>query len=229
MHIAIIPARGGSKRIPRKNIKNFCGKPMLHYAIETIKKSKMFSDIIVSTDDLEIKEISLKLGAKVPFMRPKNLSDDFTATQPVIAHAIRECLKKEFIFDTVCCVYPTVPLITSSDIKEAFKIHTKNRMKYCFPIIEFSPPIEQALKFNKHNNNVSLLSPGFELKRTQDINKTFFDAGQFYWGKKDLWLNEANMMATGVGLILPSWRIVDIDDLDDWKRAELLYKSIHSI
>ncbi len=228
MHLAIIPARGGSKRIPRKNIKNFCGKPIISYAIEAVKNSKMFSNIVVSTDDLEIKEISLELGAKVPFMRPKDLSDDFIETQPVIKHAIKECLKREFIFDSVCCIYPCVPLITSNDIKKAFEIHKKNQYKYCFPIVEFSPPIQQAFEFNERNHNLSLVSPGFELERTQDLKKTFFDAGQFYWGRKDLWLNKKNMMATGVGLVLPRWRILDIDNLEDWKRAELMYRTIHN-
>jgi pseudaminic acid cytidylyltransferase len=228
MQLAIIPARGGSKRIPRKNIKNFCGKPMLYYAIEAIKKTKMFSDIIVSTDDLEIKEMALELGAKVPFLRPKNLSDDFTPTQPVIAHAIKECLDRKADFESVCCVYPAVPLITSNDIKEAFNLHKRNSMKYCFPIVEFSPPIEQALKINKNNQKLLPLFPGYELERTQDIKKTYFDAGQFYWGEKDLWLNEANIIGNGVGYILPSWRTVDIDNLDDWKRAELMYKSINN-
>lgn len=227
MQLAIIPARGGSKRILRKNIKDFCGKPMLYYAIEAIKKTKMFSDIIVSTDDSEIKEVVLKLGAKVPFLRPRNLSDDFTPTQPVIAHAIKEYLDRKVDFESVCCVYPCVPLITSNDIMEAFKVHKMNRRKYCFPIAEFSPPIDQALKINEKNQKLLPLFPGNELKRTQDIKKTYYDAGQFYWGEKDLWLNEPNIIGNGVGCILPSWRIVDIDNLDDWKRAELIYKSIY--
>ena len=224
-NIAIIPARGGSKRIPKKNIKDFGGKPMISYAIGVAQASELFDRVCVSTDDSEIAEIALKYGAEVPFMRPSTLSDDFTPTVPVISDASKTCAKLGWDFINVCCIYPSVPFLTPGDLKGAYELWGFRSHKYCFPVAEFPSPIQRAMKRGDHGELISQY-PIYEKTRTQDLESTYFDAGQFYWGNKNDWEMNLGLHSNGLGFIMPSWRAVDIDTPDDWRRAEALLNSI---
>ena len=223
--IAIIPARGGSKRIPRKNIKLFDGKPMIYYAISAAKSSGLFDQVVVSTDDQEISVIALSLGAEVPFLRPKELSDDHTPTVPVIAHAIDVIESDGTPIEFACCIYPNVPFIQVNDLINAYELLKESSAAYSFPITEFPSPIQRCLIQNV-SGTLSPLFPEYELIRTQDLQKTYHDAGQFYWGYRDSWFNCNRIHSSGVGLVIPNWRVVDIDTPEDWARAELLHQSI---
>jgi pseudaminic acid cytidylyltransferase len=219
MNIAVIPARGGSKRIPRKNIKNFGGKPMIAYAITAAQKSGLFEHVLVSTDDHEIAEIANALGAETPFVRPAELANDYTATVPVVSHAIKACEDLGWHFSNVCCIYPGVPFIELVDLQGAFKELSQGNADYCFPVTEFPSAIQRALKRNI-DGVMQPFYPEHELTRTQDLEPAFYDAGQFYWGRKEAWLNNPRIHSNGVGYVIPSWRVVDIDTPEDWDRAE---------
>jgi len=227
VNIAVIPARGGSKRIPRKNIKAFGSKPMITYAINAAQNSGLFDHVLVSTDDAEIASIANAWGAETPFVRPADLANDFTATVPVIAHAIQACEALGWSFDNVCCIYPGVPFIEVEDLQEAFKYHEASSVDYCFPVAEFPSAIQRALKRNS-DGVMQPFYPEFQLTRTQDLEPAYFDAGQFYWGNKRAWLNNPRIHSSGIGYQIPSWRVVDIDTPDDWERAELLAMAIKS-
>jgi len=227
MNIAVIPARGGSKRIPRKNIKLFYGKPMIAYAIEAAQESGLFDHILVSTDDGEIAEIAQQWGVEVPFKRPPELADDHTPTVPVIAHAIRECEGLGWQIDKVCCIYPCVPFIQVADLKAALDLLQQSKSAYSFPITEFPSPIQRALK-RAQDGVVSPFYPEFELTRTQDLELAYYDAGQFYWGARDAWLQITRVHANGLGLAIPNWRVVDIDTPEDWLRAEAIWRALDS-
>lgn len=226
MNIAVIPARGGSKRIPGKNIKNFCGRPMIAWAIETAKSSSLFAHIIVSTDDEEIARIAIERGAEVPFMRPPDLADDFTATVPVIAHAAKACIGYGWEVDYVCCIYPCAPLLQVSDLIAAHELLKDRDVDFVYPITEYAHPIQRALR-RLDNGKVEFITPRNALARTQDLEKTYHDAGQFYWGKTSAWLEHKMMHTDGLGMPIPHWKVVDIDTTDDWKRAEILFKTLH--
>ena len=228
MSIAIIPARIGSKRVLKKNIKDFCGKPMISYAIEVAQRSELFEEIIVSTDSNEVEEIALSLGAKIPFKRPSSISDDITPTVPVIAHAIKECIKNGFNFNYVCCIYPCVPFLEISDLKDSFKKIKDNKANYCFAISEYNSNILRSFKINKEGK-IEKIFPRNELIRTQDLDASYFDAGQFYWGEKNVWLDSLNIHDNGIPHIIPNWRAIDIDTNDDWLRAEHLYSVLNKI
>lgn len=227
MNIAVIPARGGSKRIPRKNIKAFGGKPMITYAINAAKNSGLFDHVLVSTDDAEIASIANAWGAETPFVRPAELANDFTATVPVVAHAIQACEALGWSFDIVCCIYPGVPFIEVEDLQGAFKHLEVGSADYCFPVAEFPSAIQRALKRNS-DGEMQPFYPEFQLTRTQDLEPAYFDAGQFYWGNKRAWLNNPRIHSSGIGYQIPSWRAVDIDTPEDWERAELLAMAIKS-
>ena len=210
MNIAIIPARGGSKRIPRKNIKVFSGKPMIAHAIETALRSKLFDHIIVTTDDDEIASIAKQHGAQVPFKRPAELSDDHTATVPVIAHAITACQKLGWIIDKVCCIYPCVPFMKESDIAAGLNKLVQTKKDFVFPITTFPSAIQRALR-QLSNGDIVPFYPEFAITRTQDLEPAFYDAGQFYWGQAEAWLSDKVVHQHGVGFGIPSWRVIDID------------------
>lgn len=221
MKIAVIPARGGSKRIPRKNIKVFAGKPMIAHAIIAARDSGLFDHIIVSTDDNEIAQIAHKWGAEIPFMRPVELAGDYTATVPVVAHAIRACVELGWNIDLVCCVYPCAPFIQIDDLRGALALLKKSVAEYCFPVTEFSPPVQRALRRGA-SGSMSPFCAQTELTRTQDLETAYYDAGQFYWGTQKAWLTNPHIHSGGAGYVIPSWRVVDIDTYDDWRRAEIL-------
>lgn len=221
MNIAVIPARGGSKRIPRKNIKDFGGKPMIAYAITAAKNSGLFDHVLVSTDDAEIAKIAQAWGAETPFVRPAELANDYTATVPVVAHAIQACEALSWDFFNVCCIYPGVPFIQVEDLQGAFKHLEAGSADYCFPVTEFPSAIQRALKQGSHGV-MQPFFPEFQLTRTQDLEPAFYDAGQFYWGQKKAWLSNPRIHSSGAGYVIPSWRVVDIDTPADWDRAERL-------
>ncbi len=220
--IAIIPARGGSKRIRKKNIKKFCSQPILYWTLKVLKESKLFAQIVLTTDDKEINTVGKKLGFDYIISRPQSLADDFTSTKPVIEHAIKILLKK-FKIDYICCAYPCSPFINLYDLKNSLAILKKNTNNFVFPITDYAHPIQRAFKLNK-NNKVEFLKKKNELKRTQDLKKSYHDVGQFYWGTVANWLKKKNIYSDAIGFKIPNWRSVDIDSLDDWKRSELLFK-----
>jgi pseudaminic acid cytidylyltransferase len=224
MKIAIIPARGGSKRILRKNIKIFNGKPVIAWAIIAAQKSKIFDLILVSTDDDEIKSVAEKYGAIVPFIRPANIADDHTPTVPVISHAVKEIDRLYQYVEYACCIYPCNPFLLASDLVKAFDMIKLTEVDFVYPIVEYPHSVFRSMR-KSTNGKMDFLYPKYELTRTQDLEKTFHDAGQFYWGKAESWRELKKMHTDGLGIEIPSYRVVDIDTEDDWKRAELLFKS----
>ncbi len=225
MKIAVIPARGGSKRIPRKNIRLFQGKPMIAYAITAAILSKSFDRVIVSTDDEEIARVAREYGAEVPFLRPKELADDYTPTVPVVAHAITACQSMGLDVHEVCCVYPGVPFISIQDLRIANECLVATGAHYVFPVTEYPSPIQRALR-RMPDGSVSPFQPEHTTTRTQDLEPSYFDAGQFYWGKASAWLQGLNLHLNGITVVIPEWRVVDIDTPADWERAELLYATL---
>lgn len=222
--MAIIPARGGSKRIPRKNIMEFAGRPMISYAISAAKSSQLFERVVVSTDDVEIASVARGLGAEVPFMRSPELADDHTPTVPVIAHAIQQCEALGWTADEVCCIYPAVPFLRTEDMRGALELLGSTGSDYSFPVVEFPSAVQRALTRNAEGK-LAPMFPQHELTRTQDLPKAFHDAGQFYWGRKASWLANPRIHSSGAGYVIPNWRVVDIDTPEDWRRAEIIHRA----
>lgn len=226
MKLAIIPARGGSKRIPRKNIKLFCGKPILAWSIKIAKLSGCFDRIIVSTDDSEIADIASTEGAEVPFIRPAEISDDYTGTIPVIAHAINWMNLANCKVDFACCIYPTAPLLKSEDLKLGFDLLEKNNADYAFSVTNYPFPIQRAIRITP-NIRIEMLQPESFNIRSQDLEKVFHDAGQFYWGRASAWLAGKQLFSdSATPVLLPHYRVKDIDTPEDWLHAELLFKAM---
>jgi pseudaminic acid cytidylyltransferase len=226
MKIAVIPARGGSKRIPRKNIKSFCGKPMIAYAIEAALESGCFDQVIVSTDNEEIAEVSLAHRAAVPFMRPAALSDDYTGTTPVIAHATEWLNKAGTPPDYVCCIYATAPFVRPEDIQLGLSRLEAAGCDYAFSVTSFAFPIQRAVRIIAENR-VEMFTPSAFQTRSQDLAEAFHDAGQFYWGTANAWLEAKPIFGAGsVPVVLPRYRVQDIDTPEDWVTAELMYKAM---
>ncbi len=225
MNICIIPARGGSKRIPRKNIKDFCGKPIIAYPIDAALKSGLFDGVVVSTDDEEIAQVAMQYGAKVPFMRPKELSDDFTGTTPVIIHALDELKKQGKVYEYACCIYATSPFVTTDNIKMGLDGLKNSDKLFSFSVCAFSAPVFRSFML-KSDKSIEMFWPENYTKRSQDLPKAYFDAAQFYWGKSKAFSQNLNMFDThSIGIELPSHMVQDIDTLDDWERAEMAYKA----
>ena len=219
--VCIIPARGGSKRIPRKNIKLFRGKPLLVWSIEKAIKSKCFTDVIVSTDDEEIANLAISSGANVPFLRPKELSDDFVGTLDVVKFVIKN-FNKEIKY--ACCLYATAPMVLINDLVKSYEeIKILKDDSLIFTATNFDYPIQRAFVLNSLNK-ASMIKKNFLFTRSQDLEKTFHDAGQFYWGKTSNWLKSKNMVDNNKAYFLPRWRVQDIDEEEDWLRAEIIHK-----
>jgi pseudaminic acid cytidylyltransferase len=223
VRLAVIPARGGSKRIPRKNIRPFAGKPMIAYAIEAAQRSGLFDHVVVSTDDDEIAAAAAELGAQVPFRRPTDLADDHTPTVPVVAHAIRACEALGWRANQVCCIYPGVPFLQEQDLHAALQALAADA-DYAFPVVPFPSAIQRALR-READGTTRPFYPEYAATRTQDLPAAFHDAGQFYWGRAGAWLAGLNIHVHGRTIVLPPWRVVDIDTPEDWERAELLYRA----
>jgi len=224
MNIAIIPARGGSKRIPRKNIKEFCGKPMIAWSIEAAKASALFDHIFVSTDDIEIADVAKQWGAGVPFKRPDELSNDHAGTIEVIAHATQWALDEGFELETVCCIYATAPFVQDTDLKRGLNALKSGAWAYAFPVTDFAAPIFRSFK-QTNQGGLEMFYPEHFHTRSQDLPVALHDAGQFYWGRPSAWINRKRIFdCHSTPIMLPRWRVQDIDTPEDWERAELLAK-----
>ncbi len=221
-NLAIIPARGGSKRIPRKNIKDFLGKPIIAYSIEASMNSGLFDEVMVSTDDEEIKEISIKYGASVPYIRSAENSNDYASTIDVIKEVILSYKKIGKIFNYSCCIYPTAPLIQQHHLKEGFKMLCDKKFDTVFPVVPFGYPIWRGLEIDK-NNKTKIIWSEFLNSRSQDLKKVYHDAGQWYWinSSKNI---ETIFTENSGSIILSEEEVQDIDNLSDWKMAEIKYK-----
>lgn len=227
MNIAIIPARGGSKRIPRKNIKFFCGKPIMAYSIMAAQKTNLFDRIIVSTDDDEIADTAIEWGAEVPFVRPQNLADDHATTIDVINHAIDWINKNDAVYDYACCIYATAPFVRISDLIKGYDLLRNSDFYFSFPITTFPSSIFRALKLTP-NNSLKMLWPEHLNERTQDLPEAYHDVGQFYWGKTEAFLKNSSLFIEhSIPVIIPRHLAQDIDTPEDWKQAELLYRILH--
>lgn len=225
MRLAVIPARGGSKRIPRKNIKAFCGKPMIARSIEAALASECFDEVIVSTDDAEIADVARHYGAAVPFMRPVELSNDYAGTTPVIRHAVEWYQQHGKKPEQVCCIYATAPFVQAEDIRRGFHLLSELDVDYAFSVASFAFPVQRAIRITP-NTRVDMLYPEYANTRSQDLEEAFHDAGQFYWGRADSWVEEKPIFsADAVPVILPRFLVQDIDTVEDWHRAELMYKA----
>jgi pseudaminic acid cytidylyltransferase len=225
MRLCVIPARGGSKRIPRKNIKEFCGKPMISWSIDAALQSGCFDRIVVSTDDVEIAELAAKCGAEVPFFRPEELSDDYTGTKAVIAHVIKR-LKLGESDAPVCCIYATAPFIQPADIRSGLDKLISSSAKFSFAVTSYPFPIQRAIRLTK-GNRVEMFNPDCFNTRSQDLDDAWHDAGQFYWGTVSAWLDESPIFSThSTAIVLPRYRVQDIDTAEDWRQAELLFSAL---
>lgn len=225
MRLAIIPARGGSKRIPRKNIKDFNGKPMIGWSIEAALESCSFDEVWVSTDDTEIAVVAEKFGAKVPFIRPAELADDHTGTSAVVRHAIRWAQQQQLKPEFVACIYATAPLLQPQMLNQAMQqLQQDPTLDYVFSGCRFSFPIQRAL-YRTEQGRVQAVDPTSIPKRSQDLAETFHDAGQFYCGRTQSWLDSKAVFSPSSYLYeLPQHLVQDIDTADDWLRAELLHQ-----
>jgi len=224
MNICIIPARGGSKRIPRKNIKEFNGKPIIAYSIEAALESNCFDQVIVSTDDNEIAEVAKIYGAKVPFIRPAELSNDYAGTIPVIKHAIEWLENHGNTINNVCCLYATAPFIQPQTIFETFQQLQESKADYCFSVTNFAFPIQRSIRITQ-DDKVDMFYPENFNARSQDLEEAYHDAGQFYWGKAQAFKDELPIFSEAASpYILPRYLVQDIDTTEDWIRAEVMYR-----
>lgn len=228
MQLAVIPARGGSKRIPRKNIKMFHGQPMIAWSVQAAIDSGCFDEVWVSTDDEEIAAVAQAYGAKVPFLRPAHLSDDFATTADVMSHAVEEFDKLNHTLpDYICCLYATAPFVTKADLVQGLeKIKNNSDLNYVFSATTYPFPIQRAIKLNA-DDTVEMFSPQYFNVRSQDLEEAWHDAGQFYWGTAGAWFNKEMIFASQSSVVeLPHFRVQDIDTQEDWDRAEWLFKAI---
>ena len=226
MRLCVRPARGGSKRIIKKNIKSFHGRPIISYSIDNAIKCKLFDRVIVSTDNLLIAETAKEYGAEVPFLRPKKLSGDLTPTISVIKHAINYYRARKIYFEEVCCIYATAPLLQISDLKKSFRLFNTKKWDFVFSATEYNYTVFRSFKKLK-SNGIKMLFPKFYNSRSQDLEKIYHDAGQFYWGKTEAWVKEKKFFSKNTTFLnLPNWRVVDIDTVDDWLKAEKIFETM---
>lgn len=228
INVAIIPARGGSKRIPRKNIRHFGGKPIIAYSIEAAQKAGLFERIIVSTDDNEIASVAKQYGAEVPFIRPNELSDDYTGTNDVVVHAIKELQQSGVEVGFVCCIYATAPFLQPQYIAEGFEQLKANKHKhYAFSVGKFDYPVQRSFTLEGENQDIKLLSPESIGARSQDLPDVYHDAGQFYWALAQdfIEVKGGTFSSFSIPIVLPKYLVQDIDDKDDWRRAEYMYQA----
>ena len=223
--VAIIPARGGSKRIPRKNIKPFYGKPLIAYSIEVALESELFDKVVVTTDDEEIAAIATSYGAKAPFIRPRELSDDFTGTADVIAHALEYLQSQGEKYDLVCTIYATAPLLQARYLMEGYNALQNSTAIHAFSATSMPFPIQRTFKLNK-DGRCEMFTPEHYMTRSQDLEEAYQDAGQFYWSRVGNTSGEIMFGKDSIPVILPRHLVQDIDTLEDWQRAELMYKII---
>ena len=228
MKIAVIPARGGSKRIPRKNIRPFCGKPIIAYSIDAARDSGLFDEVVVSTDDEEIATLARQFGATTPFVRPKEISDDFTGTNAVVKHAVTWFIERGNDVSHACCIYATAPLIQDRFIREGYQRLIVSDAAFAFSITHYAFPIQRAVRLTSEGR-VDSLYPEHRMTRSQDLEPAFHDAGQFYWGTARAFLDdEAVFSPRSIGVVLPRMYVQDIDTLEDWEQAEFMFRAVRS-
>lgn len=227
MNVAIIPARGGSKRIPRKNLREFCGQPLIAYSILAAKSCALFDHVIVSTDDDQIRNIANHYGAETPFVRPPELANDYATTVPVINHALRWVQENIGKVDYACCIYATAPFIQAKALREAYDMLILKRVGgYVFSATTMPFPIQRTFKV-KEDGFVEMFEPHNYNTRSQDLEEAYQDAGQFYWGSAETYNSEKIFFSTdSMAYVLPRHMVQDIDTLEDWKRAELMYEAL---
>ena len=224
--VCIIPARGGSKRIPRKNVRPFLGKPIIAYSIAAAQASGVFHTVIVSTDDEEIADVARTYGAEVPFIRPRKLSDDHTPTRPVIQHAVKWCAENGLDSDNVCWMHAAAPLIASTDVHDAYEMLRATDFDFVFTATQFEFPIQRALRLNS-NGSIEMFYPEHRDTRSQDLPVAYHDAGQFYFGSARSVMEGVPVFSRSATIFeIPSSRAQDIDTLDDWRRVELMYQLV---
>ena len=226
MRLCVIPARGRSKRIPRKNIKDFFGQPMIAYSIKAALKSECFDQVIVSTDDAEIAEVAKSFGASVPFVRPDELANDYAGTVSVVKHAIEWFDDQGQSPFEVCCLYATAPFVRAGAIKKAYEQMQSTQADYCFTATSFAFPIQRAIKVTSENR-IEMFYPEYLETRSQDLEEPYHDAGQFYWGKVEAFIKQKPIFSkSATPYILPRHLVQDVDTPEDWKRAELMYQML---
>ncbi|MDP4013844.1 MAG: pseudaminic acid cytidylyltransferase [Candidatus Nanopelagicales bacterium] len=221
--MAIIPARGGSKRIPRKNIRMMSGRPLITWAVEAALASGVFDDVVVTTDDDEIASIAGDAGASIPFIRPPELSDDYTPTVPVIAHAVAALDQLGASYEFACCLYPAAIFLVPEDFAASLELLKRNpRHKYAATVTRYAAPVQEAMELGP-DGTIRFLWPEHYGTRTQEFAERWHDAGQLYWGRREAWTEHHSIFDLAVGYSLPPWRVQDIDDEDDWRRAEVMH------
>lgn len=229
MNIALIPARGGSKRIPRKNIRHFRGRPMIAWSIEAAHAACCFDRILVSTDDEEIAAVARSHGAEVPFLRPAHLADDQTTTQAVVLHVVQWCEQQGLAPQAVCCLYATAPFVKPADLVEAWQLLEQAPAgSFVFTATSFPFPIQRAIRIDAAGRS-TMFHPEHFNTRSQDLEEAYHDAGQFYWAHPEAWATSLNLFENCRPLILPRWRVQDIDTEEDWIRAELLHQLLEQL
>lgn len=226
MKLAVIPARGGSKRIPGKNIRDFSGKPIIAYSIEVANASGLFDHVIVSTDDKNTSEVAVQYGASAPFVRPASISDDHSGTNAVVRHAIDWFIEQGEPILHACCIYPTAPFIQVEALEAGYELLQKRGKSFAFSVTSFSYPVQRALRINSRNE-IEALYPDMRQVRSQDLEEAYHDAGQFYWGTAEAFLNEHELFShCSVPVVIPRHLVQDIDTEEDWLRAELMHKAL---
>jgi pseudaminic acid cytidylyltransferase len=225
--IAVIPARGGSKRIPRKNIRLFCGKPILAYSIAAAHETGLFDEVVVSTDDEEIASIARSSGATTPFIRPREIADDFTGTNAVIKHAIAWFNGHGQDITHACCIYATAPLVQARFVREGYDMLARSDAAFAFSVTSYAFPIQRALRLTT-GDRVDALYPEHRMTRSQDLEAVYHDAGQFYWGTASAFIEDLPLFSPrSIGVVLPRFLVQDIDTLEDWEQAEFMYQAFH--
>lgn len=223
-NVAVITARGGSKRIPRKNIRDFCGKPIMAYSIEAAKESALFDEVMVSTDDEEIAEVARRYGAAVPFMRSAKTADDYATTTDVLQEVLREYKKRGRLFDVLCCIYPTAPFVTSKKLQDSFAYMQDRQADAVVPVVKFTYPPQRC--FVVKNGLLQFKWPENIRARSQDLEPFYHDAGQYYFWRIEKFSEE--MTDNTVPFVLNDLEVQDIDNIEDWELAELKYRILHS-
>lgn len=219
--VCIIPARGGSKRIPLKNIKNFCGKPIISYSIKNAIKSKLFDKVIVSTDNNRIANISREYGAEI-HIRSSKFSDDTTDTPTVIRNVIKYLENKKLFYKKICCIYPTSVFTKPKQLIFGYKKLNKN-INYVFSAIKYDHPIHRSFYIKK--GKINSVFANMDKRRTQDLPQTFYDAGQFYFGWRNSWMNKKKIFSGNSEFLeISKFRSQDIDDIKDWENAQIIWK-----
>jgi N-acylneuraminate cytidylyltransferase len=226
MRVAVVPARGGSKRIPRKNIRPFAGRPMIGHSIAAAAECRLFDRILVSTDDAEIADVAIRCGAEVPFLRPAQLADDHTGTNAVIKHALAWLAEHGAAVSHACCIYATAPLLSPRYLHEGYNKLIASGKSFAFSVTSFAAPVQRALRLGS-GGEVDALYPQYRMTRSQDLEPAYHDAGQFYWGRAEAFLGDEVLFSpASVAVVLPRHLVQDIDTEEDWLRAELMYQAL---